>query len=137
VAWELLDQPGQNRFQVQGIILAGGFVRHPLMWAVYLARSLNRAIPMWLLKRACWVYGTYAKFRHRQAPETLDCISEFVRNRTIEADRRAICHRYDLIAQNDFRRIASQVRLPVYQLCGFLDPIVPWPFVRFWLKANC
>jgi hypothetical protein len=92
---------------------------------------------MWLLKGICWVYGRYARLRHRQAAETLACISEFVKNRTVEADRRAICHRYDLITQNDFRPFVRQIRLPIYQLCGFFDPIVPWPFVRFWLKGNC
>jgi pimeloyl-ACP methyl ester carboxylesterase len=137
VAWAILNRAEQNGFQMQGLILAGGFVRHPLMWTVYVARRLNRVIPMWLLKRTCGFYGRYAKFRHRRAPETLACISEFVKNRTTEIDRQAICHRYDIIARNDPRPIARQAHLPVYQMCGLFDPIVPWPFVRLWLKANC
>ena len=137
VAWTILEQAEQSGFQMHGLILAGGFVRHPFMWAVSLARRVNRAVPMWLLKIACGVYARYAKFRHRRAPETLACISEFVTNRTLESDRRAICHRYGIIAENDLRAGARKARLPVYQLCGFFDPIVPWPFVQLWLKRNC
>ena len=137
VAWAILQRAKENGFHMHGLILAGGFVRHPIMWTVYLAQFLNRAVPMRLLKLACGFYARYAKLRHRRAPETLACISDFVRNRTTETDRRAICHRYDIIAQNDLRSTARQARLPVYQLCGFFDPIVPWPFVRVWLKANC
>jgi len=137
VAWAMLEQGAENRFQMEGLILAGGFVRHPLMWTVYLARGLNKAMPMWLLKALCRVYARYAKFRHRRAPETLASISEFVKNRTMESDRQAICHRYGVIAQNDLRPVARLARLPVYQLCGWFDPIVPWPFVRLWLAAKC
>jgi len=137
VAWKILHRAKESGFQMQGLILAGGFVRHPIMWNVLLARCLNRAIPMSLLKLACGFYARYAKLRHRRAPETLACISDFVRNRTTEIDRKAICHRYDLIAQNNLQSIAREARLPVYQLCGFFDPIVPWPFVRPWLKKNC
>ncbi len=137
VAWAMLDPAAPNGFHTQGLILAGGFVRHPLMGAVYFARGVNRAVPMWSLKMACGIYAGYAKFRHRHAPETLDSISEFVANRTTESDQQAVCHRYDIVAGNDLRPIARQARLPVYQLCGFFDPIVPWPLVRPWLKRNC
>ena len=27
--------------------------------------------------------------------------------------------------------------LPVFCLAGLIDPIVPWPLVRNWLKKNC
>src|ERR1051326_3458174 len=137
VAWGILNRARQTGFEIQGLILAGGFVRHPVIGAVYAARIVNRATPMWLLKMACSLYARYARFRHRHAQETLACISEFVKNRLSEIDRRAVCHRYDLIAESDLRSIAQEARLPVYQLCGFLDPIVPWLHVRNWLKANC
>ena len=94
-------------------------------------------MPLTMVKLFCVVYARYARFRHRRAPETLACISEFVKNRTSETDRRAICHRYDIIAHNDLRTVARHTRLPVYQLCGFFDPIVPWLFVRPWLRMNC
>ena len=105
VAWAILEEAEQNGFRMEGLILAGGFVRHPFMPAVHLARAVNRNIPMWLLKAFCWVYARYAKLRHHRAPETLACISDFVKNRGMEVDRQAICHRYNIIAQNDLRRV--------------------------------
>jgi pimeloyl-ACP methyl ester carboxylesterase len=137
IAWAILDRAGQNGFRMQGLILAGGFVRHPVMGAVYFAKCVNRGMPLWMIKLFCAVYSRYAKFRHRRAPETLAGISEFVTNRTNETDRQAMCHRYDIIVQNDLRPVARQARLPVYQLCGLFDPIVPWPFVQPWLKRDC
>jgi pimeloyl-ACP methyl ester carboxylesterase len=42
-----------------------------------------------------------------------------------------------LIAENDPRHIARRTALPVFGLSGWLDPIVPWPQVRHWLRKNC
>ena len=61
---------------------------------------------------------------------------EFVARRT-ELDRRAAQHRLHSIAENDPRAIASRTALPVFGLSGWLDPIVPWPWVRRWLRKNC
>ena len=83
----MLQKTRKESFQMQGLILAGGFVQHPIMAGVHLVKKLNRATPMTLLKIACGFYARYARFRHRRAPETLACISEFVQNRTIESDR--------------------------------------------------
>jgi pimeloyl-ACP methyl ester carboxylesterase len=33
--------------------------------------------------------------------------------------------------------VARQTRLPVYYLGGSIDPLVPWPLVRRWLRNNC
>ena len=49
----------------------------------------------------------------------------------------AAVHRLTLIAENDPRVIAIQIKLPVYSLTGFFDPIVPWWRVRPWLRTNC
>ena len=27
--------------------------------------------------------------------------------------------------------------MPIYAITGLIDPIVPWIFVRQWLKKNC
>ena len=124
-------------FQTQGLILAGGFVRHPVIWAVRLAGRVSSAIPMWFVKLFCVVYARYAKFRHKHAPETLASIGEFVANRTMEADRRAIVHRYTLIAENDLRPVARQTYFPVFYLAGLVDPLVPWCHVRWWLRRHC
>ena len=127
----------QPHFQTQGLILAGGFVRHPVNWAVRMAGLVSSATPLWVVKLFCVVYACYARFRHKRAPETLASIGEFVANRTVEADRRAIGHRYALIAHNDFRPVARQFGQPVYYLAGLVDPLVPWCYVRWWLRKNC
>src|SRR5205814_4808393 len=104
------------RFQVEGLILAGGFVRHPVIWAVRLAGRVSGAIPMWCVKLFCAAYARYARFRHKRAPETFASIAQFVANRTQEADRRAIVHRYTLIADNDLRPVAPAFGRPVFYL---------------------
>lgn len=124
-------------FQPEGLILAGGFVRHPLPWGVRLVQGLVQAAPMGGLRAFCWFYGKYARFRHRDAPETLACVGEFVARRTVEADRRAIVHRCSLIAENDLRPIARRTRLPVFYLAGLVDPLVPWCQARSWLQRHC
>jgi len=124
-------------FQPLGLILAGGFVRHPVIWAVRLAGRVSGAIPFWFVKLFCVGYARYARFRHKHAPETLASIAEFVANRTVEADRRAIVHRYALIADNDLRPVARATPLPLFYLAGLADPLVPWCYVRWWLRRNC
>lgn len=137
VAWELLRHARAAKLDVRGIILAGGFVQYPFAAMVRMARTLNRMIPLWMIKVLCWFYGHYAVLRHRRAPETLECVAEFVRRRSEEADRQAICYRYDLILQSDARALVQTAGVAVYQICGFADPIVPWYPVRRWLKQHC
>src|SRR2546423_10139348 len=91
----------QPHFQTQGLILAGGFVRHPVNWAVRMAGLVSSAIPLWFVKLFCVVYACYARFRHQRAPETLARIGEFFANRTVEADRRAMGHPLTIITGNE------------------------------------
>src|SRR5207245_6039484 len=55
----------------------------------------------------------------------------------MEADRQAIVRRYTLIAENDLRLVARQTHFPVFYLAGLVDPLVPWCYVRWWLRKNC
>jgi pimeloyl-ACP methyl ester carboxylesterase len=137
VAWEIIGKGMQGGFAPKGLILCGGFVRYPSMITVRTVSVINRRVPLALIKLVCWFYGRYAVVRHRRAPETLEGAAEFVRRRSEEADRAAICHRYGLIMASDAREVARSAALPVYQLCGFVDPIVPWWPVRRWLKRHC
>jgi pimeloyl-ACP methyl ester carboxylesterase len=133
------DSPHQavkNNFKIEGVILAGGFVKHPMRCVVRLAEKLTGRISTGLFVRIVFGYAKIARFRYHRSPETLATIDEFVVRRT-ELDRRAAQHRLHLIAQYDPRPIASQTSLPVFGLSGILDPIVPWPFVRRWLRKNC
>jgi len=143
-AWERRNsseasKPGDDPvgFRTQGLILSGGFVRHPVIWAVRLAGRISSSVPMGCVKLFCAIYARYAHFRHRHAPETLESIAEFVANRTMEADRQAIVHRYTLISENDLRLVARQTDFPVFYLAGLVDPLVPWCHVRWWLRKNC
>lgn len=138
-AWQLIkrEQESASSFRTLGLILAAGFVRHPTIRAVRWAQRVSRAVPLSVVKRFCYFYARYAKFRHKRAPETLASIAEFVANRTTEADRQAIAHRYGLIAENDLRPVAQRTTFPVRYLAGSVDPLVPWPHVRWWLRRNC
>jgi pimeloyl-ACP methyl ester carboxylesterase len=133
LAWAVVEKG----FVVQGVILAGGFVRYPFMPLVGLAHCINRTLPDWALAGFCRFYAAYAKFRHRQAPETYEAIAEFLKRRTQPGDREAICYRYKLIQQSDARKLANSLEVPIYQLCGFFDPIVPWWAVRKSLLRAC
>ncbi len=131
-----LFAPRTSHFTPDGVILAGGFVKHPFKFGVRAAGQFSHGVSLTWLTRLLFFYAKYARFRHRQAPETLASIQEFVARRT-ELDKQTAVHRLHLIAANDPREIARQVRLPVCQLSGLFDPVVPWPFVRPWLKRNC
>ena len=140
VAWKLLELSAsdpEGAFRPKGIILAGGFVQYPIPWIVPLVQRVNRAIPMSFLKAFCRVYAFYARFRHHRAPETLASVKEFVLNRSQESDRQALAYRYTLIKANNLCEVARAAKIPVYQLTGLFDPIVPWILVRRWLKRNC
>ena len=70
VAWKILER-ADTRFQPLGLILAGGFVRHPIIWGVHLFRFAQRNIPWPCYRLLLWLYARYARRRHRQARETL------------------------------------------------------------------
>jgi pimeloyl-ACP methyl ester carboxylesterase len=141
VAWQFLGRHEAGRvthgLDVAGVILVGGFVRHPWPWGVRVAHSASRAVPLWLLKRLCALYGRSACRRCGATPEVNAEIEEFVRRRTLPADREAVTSRYRLIRTADFRPLARRTRLPVFHLSGAIDPIVPWWQVAPWLKREC
>jgi len=133
ILWALV---ARGKFPVQGVILAGGFVKHPMRMAVRMAEKFTGRVSMAIFVWIIFGYAKIARYRYRRSPETLAKIDEFVVRRT-DLDRRAAQHRLHLIAQYDPRPIARRTALPVFGLSGFLDPIVPWPFTRRWLRKNC
>jgi pimeloyl-ACP methyl ester carboxylesterase len=133
VVWPMVDK---KRFSAEGIILAGGFGRHPLRTAVRIAEKVAGRLPLSLITRILFGYAKVARFRYRHSPETLATIDEFIARRT-ELDRQAAVHRLHLIAQNGPETIACQIQIPVFAITGFADPIVPWYFVRRWLHRHC
>jgi len=133
VAWPLL---ARGFFQAEGLILAGGFGKHPALWGVMLTEKVLGRISMDWMVRALVGYAQVARWRFRHQPEVLAGVHEFVERRT-ELDRQAAVHRLRLIARNNPAGIAHQVQVPVYGLTGLLDPVVPWPWAKRWLRQNC
>lgn len=133
VVWPMV---ARGKFQTEGIILAGGFVKHPIRAGVRLAEKIGRGISLSLLTRLMFGYAKVSRFRYRHSPETQKSIHEFIARRT-ELDRQAAVHRLRLIAGSDFCLIAKSTRIPVYAITGALDPVVPWFCVHHWLRRNC
>lgn len=134
VAWPLCS--GGRRFRAEGLILAGGFGRHPAPWLTWGARPLMAGIPAAWLKAFLGAYRGVARWRFRSAPDAMRDIDEFVERRT-EPDRAAALHRMDLLMANDPAELARRLAIPVYYLTGLWDPVVPWPGVVRWLRRNC
>jgi pimeloyl-ACP methyl ester carboxylesterase len=130
---------GAGFFRLRGVILAGGFVRHPVPWGVRAAWSVSERIPLWLLGRLCGAYGRLARRRCDRAGAggAAREIELFVARRSHVVDRAAITSRYRLIRDEDMRPVARMTRCPVYSLTGAADPIVPWPAVSRWLQRWC
>ena len=143
VVWAILEklyisEPKSGpRFQPCGVILAGGFVRYPFPFAVRWVAARHRRMRMKNIERTVGTYARWVKTMRRDSKTTQAAMDEFLANRLRPGDRDIIEGRYDLIAANDPRDIARKTTLPVYQLTGFWDVIVPWPPVWWWLRRNC
>ncbi len=133
IVWPLI---ARGKFPAKGMILAGGFVKHPLHGAIRLMEILIGTIPLAIVVWVLFSWTKIARYRYRRSPQALAAIDEFVSRRT-ELDRRAAQHRLHLIAENDPREAARKTTVPIFCLTGWLDPIVPWPLVRSWVKKNC
>jgi pimeloyl-ACP methyl ester carboxylesterase len=142
IAWALLEtelpKTGNNQksFSVDGVILAGGFVKHPFKRGPGMLSWIGRMTPMAIYRLGLKIYAHCAKFRHRRAPEVLDGMKEFLSRRT-ELDRQAMRHRLAALDQYDPRAVARRTNIPVYYLAGLVDPLVPHVLVRSWLRKNC
>lgn len=133
VLWAMV---GRNQFRLDGLILAGGFVKHPINLAIRMAEKLFGRISLRMVAAIIFGYAKIARFRYRRSPETMSALGEFIERRT-QQDLQAAQHRLHLVAENDPREIAKRVEIKVFALTGILDPIVPWPLVRRWLRKNC
>jgi len=133
VLWPLL---ARKCFHAEGVILAGGFVRHPFTWGVQLAEYVCGAISLGVLTRILFGYARIARLRHGRSTETRVALDEFLARRT-RLDQRAAKHRLHILAKNDPCEIARNTTVQVYAITGLFDPIVPWPWVRKWLTKHC
>jgi pimeloyl-ACP methyl ester carboxylesterase len=142
VVWALLQKlqkPSQSdqSFHPTGVILTGGFARHPVMTEVVLAHWIHRIAPNRFVGTLLATYARYVRVRHHSLPEFKESICEFSRRRGAPGDREAILHRYSLIRTADFRSFVRDLRLPVYCMSGWIDPVVPWPLTLRWFRTNC
>ncbi len=135
VAWAMLAEPASG-FAVEGVILAGGFVRYSPPGLVRFGQRVLTRMPAARLQRGLRLYARAVQLlRHRSRAFTAD-LEEFLARRT-EPDKLAAAHRLGLIAAADWRPLVRRLRRPVFHLAGFFDPIVPpWP-VRRWLRRHC
>ena len=141
VAWAMVARQARagrsaGEFAIEGVILAGGFVRYPFDWEVRVGIWSHDHLP-----DACWRFGFSCLVRlarriARRDPATAEDVAEFVARRTPE-DRLAIRRRMQILLERDLRPVAQATRLPIYQLTARGDFIVPWGPVRHWLRAEC
>lgn len=134
VAWAMLSQTPPR--EVRGVILAGGFVRHPWPWAVRLTRLVLSQMTPGAIRAFFRIYPLWAGLAYRNAPVVATALPEFIARRQQPADHRALIQRLRLIEAADFRETVRQLRVPIWQLTGRWDPVVPWWSVRRWLRGN-
>ncbi|HTL59488.1 MAG TPA: alpha/beta hydrolase [Candidatus Limnocylindrales bacterium] len=133
VTWPLVRR---QQFNIEGIILAGGFVRHPARWAAKVSGRWLASMPLAVIKTMLNGYARVAPWRFRRDPETASSIYDYI-NHLTERRRQALIHRLNLVAKSDFCLTATHMDVPLFALTGFWDPIVPWFFVRDWLRKKC
>jgi len=137
IAWLLADYAKAD-FKCLGIILAGGFGRHPFPWGVNLAiwgfQKLIRdktKVQQLMKSYACWVRWFYEPTSDRDTS-----IHHFIQRRTHQ-DGLAAIHRLKLIRGNHPQALVGQLTVPVYSISGVWDALVPWYLVTPWLRRHC
>ncbi len=133
VLWALASR---NHFRADGLILAGGFGRYPVPFAVRCSLRFAGRRSYSVLSRLLPLYERLSRWRYGRSPAALAEVREFVARRT-ELDAQAARHRLELIAANQPAAAIRQCQVPVHALTGLFDPVVPWWPVQRWLRANC
>jgi pimeloyl-ACP methyl ester carboxylesterase len=122
-------------FKADGVILAGGFVRHPWPWGARLFRAAL-SVPSGIVNPGYRVYTAIFNALARRGPEESEELMAFARARGTR-EWKAMSWRLSLIASSDPRPAARGMTKPVHYLGGMIDPLVPWPLVTRWLKREC
>jgi pimeloyl-ACP methyl ester carboxylesterase len=116
VAWGLLERG----YAADGVILAGGFVKHPWPWGAAFLRAVMGGLPAGVVKPVYSFYSRACNALARREPERAAEIMEFAARRGAPE-----------------WKAARGAKAPVYYLGGGIDPLVPWPLVTRWLKREC
>jgi pimeloyl-ACP methyl ester carboxylesterase len=132
VGWALITRG----FPADGVVLAGGFVKHPWPWGARLFRALLSGVPAGVINPAYRGYTVLCNALARRGPEEAEELLAFARGRGGK-DWKATGSRLTLIADGDPRPAARATRAPVHYLGGMIDPLVPWPLVTRWLRREC
>ena len=132
VGWALLERG----FAADGVVLAGGFVKHPWPWGVALMRGIMGGLPAGVIKPAYSAYTAASNMLNRRDGRQAAELMEFAARRDA-SQWRAAAWRLRLIAASDPRPVARRTQAPVHYLGGGVDPLVPWPIVTRWLQREC
>lgn len=132
VAWGLLERG----FRADGVILAGGFVKHPWPWGVALLRGVMGGLPAAAIKPVYSAYSRVCNALARREARQAEEIMSFAARRGAP-EWRAAAWRLRLIAGSDPRPVARRTTAPVHYLGGGIDPLVPWPVITRWLRREC
>jgi len=143
-AWELINlsdaattsAPPQKHFQVEGLILAAGFVKHPWQRGPGFLQCLGRRTPTAARKAIFRIQAACIRLQHGRVPGAVAGAEEFLARRT-PLDIQAMRERLALLNDYDPRPIARRTAIPVHYLAGCVDPLVPWPIIRSWLRKHC
>ena len=132
--WKLI---ARGKFRAQGAVMGAGFVRYPAQrFMQLLEKATSHGLSVLLIK-IMFGYAKFARLRYRRSPQMLATLDEFLARRRRPLDREAGEHRLRLVGENDPRKTAMTTKVPIFGLAGMIDPVVPWPAVRRWLKRNC
>ena len=132
VGWALMARG----FKADGVVLAGGFVKHPWPWGARLFRAVMSTVPFGVINPVYGVYTSLCNALARRGPEEAEELMAFARNRGGK-DWKAATWRLSLIERADLRATARATNAPVHYLGGMIDPLVPWPLVTRWLERDC
>jgi pimeloyl-ACP methyl ester carboxylesterase len=137
IAWRLAAE-AKAAFRCQGIVLAGGFGRHPLPWTVDIAgRGFNWFMAdEWRVQKAMRSYSRYVHRFYEPTSEISSSVDTFIQRRT-PADIQAAVHRLRLIHGHAPAELVRRIKVPVFSLSGVWDQLVPWFLVTPWLRRNC
>jgi pimeloyl-ACP methyl ester carboxylesterase len=118
VSWPLA---ARKRFGVEGLVLAGGFGKHPTHWGVVLSQKAVSAIPLGIITRALLGAPAYQMaFPVNRGPRE----REGIYRTSPELDRRAAAIQ-QLIEKNDPSIIIQRLDVPLCAVSGALDPSFP------------
>ncbi len=138
IGW-LLANPRADGFRCEGIILVGGFARHPFPWGVDLAIwSFHKLIRLQAtIERVMMLYAWWVRHFYEATPEAEISVQNFIERRT-QKDGLAAIHRLRLLRDNHPQAIVEQLQdIPVFSLSGFWDVLVPWYLVNPCLRRHC